>query len=71
MRNEALRRGLTRALPVPAGGDHAFGMTGIAEERRARGCAGVRTALIANGRHDLADEHPDAVAALIERYASP
>jgi pimeloyl-ACP methyl ester carboxylesterase len=60
-------------LPIVlAGGDHACGkgMPGTAEELRARGCASATTELIENGGHYLADEQPDAVAALVERYAS-
>lgn len=65
-----------RASDLPlllAGGDHGFGplLPGIAEALRARGWTDVGVELIENSGHYVADEQPDAVAALIERYASP
>jgi pimeloyl-ACP methyl ester carboxylesterase len=57
---------------VLAGGDHGFGtlMPGIAEALRTRGWTDVSVELIGNSGHYVADEQPEALAALIERYAS-
>ena len=57
---------------VLAGGDHGFGplMPGIAEALRTRGWTDVSVELIENSGHYVADEQPEALAALIERYAS-
>lgn len=53
------------------GGDHAVGQINpvIAEALREQGATDVKTELVTNSGHYVADEQPDAVAALIERYA--
>jgi pimeloyl-ACP methyl ester carboxylesterase len=57
---------------VLAGGDHGFGplLPGIAKTLRKYGWRNVTTKLIENSGHYVADEQPEAVAELIERYAS-
>jgi pimeloyl-ACP methyl ester carboxylesterase len=45
-------------------------MPSFAEALRAHGCAKVEIEVIENSVHYVADEQPDAVAQLIERYAS-
>lgn len=45
-------------------------MPGFAEALRNRGCANVKIEAIKNSVHYVADEQPEAVAQLIERYAS-
>lgn len=57
---------------VLAGGDQGFGplLPGIAERLQMHGWTDVSVELIENSGHYVADEQPDAVAALIERYAS-
>jgi pimeloyl-ACP methyl ester carboxylesterase len=57
---------------VLAGGDHSFGplLPDIAEALQTHGWANVTVELIENSGHYVADEQPEAVAALIERYAS-
>lgn len=57
---------------VLAGGDQGFGplLPEIAEELQSRGWSDVTVEIIENSGHYVADEQPDAVAALIERYAS-
>jgi pimeloyl-ACP methyl ester carboxylesterase len=64
-----------RATDLPlvlAGGDHGFGplLPGIAEALRARGWTDVAVEIIADSGHYVADEQPEALAALIERYAA-
>jgi pimeloyl-ACP methyl ester carboxylesterase len=44
-------------------------MPGFAEALRHHGCANVKIEVIENSAHYLADEQPEAVAQLIERYA--
>ena len=63
------------AIDVPlmlAGGDQGFGplLPGIAGALRSRGWSDVSVELIENSGHYVADEQPDAVAALIELHAS-
>ena len=63
------------AIDVPlvlAGGDQGFGplLPDIDEALRTYGWTDVTVELIANSGHYVADEQPEAVAALIERYAS-
>jgi pimeloyl-ACP methyl ester carboxylesterase len=41
----------------------------IAEALRAHGCTNVKIEVIQNSVHYVADEQPEAVAQLIERYA--
>jgi pimeloyl-ACP methyl ester carboxylesterase len=45
-------------------------MPGFAEALRDHGCTNVKTEVIKNGAHYVVDEQPEAVAQLIERYAS-
>jgi pimeloyl-ACP methyl ester carboxylesterase len=45
-------------------------MPRFAETLRAHGCANVEIEVIENSAHYVADEQPDAVAQLIEQYAS-
>jgi pimeloyl-ACP methyl ester carboxylesterase len=45
-------------------------MSSFADALRAHGCANVEIEVIENSVHYVADEQPDAVAQLIERYAS-
>ncbi len=45
-------------------------MPSFADALRAHGCANVEIEVIENSVHYVADEQPDAVAQLIERYAS-
>jgi pimeloyl-ACP methyl ester carboxylesterase len=45
-------------------------MPSFADALRAHGCANVKIEVIENSAHYVADEQPDAVAQLIERYAS-
>jgi hypothetical protein len=51
-------------MPEFQGGSRA------AFEERAHGCANVKMEVIKNSVHYVVDEQPDAVAELIERYAS-
>jgi pimeloyl-ACP methyl ester carboxylesterase len=60
-------------LPIAlVGGDHSFGklFPRVAAALRAHGCASVTVEIINNSAHYLFEEKPDAVAELIERYAS-
>ena len=59
-------------LVVATGGNSPFEklMPSIAASLRAHGCAKVKIEVIKNGVHYLVEEQPDAVAELIERYAS-
>jgi pimeloyl-ACP methyl ester carboxylesterase len=73
--NEKFNASERSAIGVPlvlAGGDHGFGplMPGLGEALRRHGWGNVTAELIENSGHYVADEQPDAVAALIERYAS-
>jgi len=45
-------------------------MPRLAEDLRAHGCANVKLEVIKNSVHYVVDEQPEAVAQLIERYAS-
>jgi pimeloyl-ACP methyl ester carboxylesterase len=45
-------------------------MPSFAEALRDHGCANVKIEIIKNGAHYVADEQPETVAQLIERYAS-
>jgi pimeloyl-ACP methyl ester carboxylesterase len=45
-------------------------MPSFADALRAHGCANVEIEVIENSVHYVADEQPDAVAQLVERYAS-
>lgn len=69
--NQAQRDALE--LPfVLVGGENSFAslLPKLAEDLRAHGCVNVSVEIIKNGGHYLADEQPEAVAALVERYAS-
>jgi pimeloyl-ACP methyl ester carboxylesterase len=73
--NETFNATQPSAIDLPlvlAGGDHGFGplLPGIAEALRTQGWSDVTVELIENSGHYVADEQPEAVAALIERYAS-
>jgi pimeloyl-ACP methyl ester carboxylesterase len=64
------------AIDVPlvmAGGEKSFGplLPRLAETLRNYGWSNVTAEIIANAGHYLPDEQPDAVTALIERYAGP
>lgn len=73
--NEAFNAAQRSAIDVPlvmAGGDQGFGplLPGIAQALQSHGWTDVTVELIEDSGHYVADEQPDAVAALIERYAS-
>lgn len=57
---------------VLVGGEESFGnlIARFAESIRKKGCKNVQIEIIKNAAHYLADEQPEAVAALIEKYAS-
>jgi pimeloyl-ACP methyl ester carboxylesterase len=62
-------------LDVPivlAGADHSVApnIPRIAESLRKNGCSNISIEVIANSGHYVAEEHPEIVAGLIERYAS-
>ena len=65
----------TEPVDVPlllVGGEHVFGqvMPALAENLRAHhGWSNVRVEIVEGGRHYLAEERPDEIAALIERHA--
>lgn len=54
------------------GGEESFAplVACFAESIRQKGCRNVQVEIIKNARHYVADEQPDAVAALIEKYAA-
>jgi pimeloyl-ACP methyl ester carboxylesterase len=61
-------------LDVPivlAGADHSVApnLPRIAESLRKNGCANVTIEIIAQSGHYVAEEQPEIVAGLIERYA--
>ena len=61
------------ALPITlVGGDHGMGVVNpaVAAALPAHGWKDINVELIANSGHWIADEQPDAVAELIERYAA-
>jgi len=66
------QRSRLNVLIVLAGGDHSVGpnLPRIAESLRKNGCTHVITRVIAKSGHYVADEQPEMVAGLIERYAS-
>jgi pimeloyl-ACP methyl ester carboxylesterase len=73
--NEKFNATQRSAIDLPlvlAGGDQGFGplLPGIAEVLRTHGWSDVTVELIENSGHYVADEQPEALAALIERYAS-
>ena len=68
----AAQRGATSVpLVLAPGANSPFEklMPGFAEALRHHGCATVKIEVIENSAHYLADEQPEAVAQLIERYA--
>jgi pimeloyl-ACP methyl ester carboxylesterase len=73
--NEKFNATQRSAIDLPlvlAGGEQGFGplLPGLAETLRSHGWTNVSVEIIENSGHYVADEQPDAVAALIERYAS-
>jgi pimeloyl-ACP methyl ester carboxylesterase len=73
--NEKFNATQRSAIDLPlvlAGGDHSFGpiLPGISERLRTYGWTNVGVEIIEDSGHYVADEQPDAVAALIERYAA-
>jgi pimeloyl-ACP methyl ester carboxylesterase len=68
----ATEQSATNLPLVLAGGDHSFGplLAGISERLRTYGWTNVDVEIIEDSGHYVADEQPDAVAALIERYAA-
>jgi pimeloyl-ACP methyl ester carboxylesterase len=73
--NEEFNAAQRSAIEVPlvlAGGDQGFGplLPDIAEALQTHGWTNVTVELIENSGHYVADEQPEAVAALIERHAS-
>jgi pimeloyl-ACP methyl ester carboxylesterase len=73
--NERFNATRRSALEVPivlAGGDHAFGklIPQVAEDLGRHGCMRVTIEVIKRSGHYVADEQPEVVAELIERYAS-
>jgi pimeloyl-ACP methyl ester carboxylesterase len=73
--NERFNAARRSALDVPivlAGGDHSFGklIPQVAEALRRHGCTRVTIEVIKRSGHFVADEQPEVVAELIERYAS-
>jgi pimeloyl-ACP methyl ester carboxylesterase len=73
--DEKFNAGQRGTLDVPivlAGGDHsaAPNLPRIAESLRKNGCTNVTIEVIAKSGHCVADEQPEIVAGLIERYAS-
>jgi pimeloyl-ACP methyl ester carboxylesterase len=72
--NEEFNAAQRSAIEVPlvlAGGDQGFGplLPDIAEALQTHGWTNVTVELIEKSGHYVADEQPEAVAALIERYA--
>lgn len=73
--NEKFNAAQTAETNLPiilVGGEESFGalVPRFAESIRQKGCKNVRTEIIKNSRHYVADEQPEAVAALIEKYAA-
>jgi pimeloyl-ACP methyl ester carboxylesterase len=68
----AAQRDKIAAPFVLVGGEHSFAslLPKMATDLRAHGCENVSVEIIKGGAHYLLDEKPEAVAALIERYAS-
>lgn len=74
--NEKFNASQQSALDLPivvVGGDNSFAelMPKMAADLRAHGCQNVAVEIVKEGGHYLADEKPEAVAELIERYAAP
>lgn len=70
--NAAQRSAMSLPLVLAPGDNSPFGklMPIFAEALRAHGCTNVKIEVIRNSAHYVADEQPEAVAQLIERYAS-
>jgi pimeloyl-ACP methyl ester carboxylesterase len=70
--NAAQRGAISLTLVLAPGENSPFEklMPGFAEALRDHGCANVKIEVIKNSLHYVVDEQPDAVAELIERYAS-
>jgi pimeloyl-ACP methyl ester carboxylesterase len=70
--NAAQRSAFSLPLVLAPGENSPFEklMPGFAEALRDHGCANVKIEVIKNSVHYVADEQPDAVTQLIERYAS-
>ncbi len=72
--NEKFNAAQTNSLELPivlVGGEESFGdlILRFAESIRKNGCRNVKTEIMKNAAHYVADEQPEAVAELIERYA--
>jgi pimeloyl-ACP methyl ester carboxylesterase len=72
MENSPLARAMGVPLIYVTGGDQSFAklLPKMAEDMRAYGCQNVHIETIKNSGHYVADEQPEAVSELIERYAS-
>jgi pimeloyl-ACP methyl ester carboxylesterase len=73
--NEKFNAAQLSAIDVPivmVGGDHSFGklLPKVADALRTHGCSSVTIEIINKSAHYLFEEKPEAVADLIERYAS-
>lgn len=70
--NAAQRGAISLPLVLAPGENSPFEklMPGFAEALRDHGCAQVKIEAVKNSVHYVADEQPEAVAQLIERYAS-
>src|SRR5579863_2559869 len=70
--NSAQQSAISLPLVLAPGKNSPFEklMPSFADALRAHGCANVEIEVIENSVHYVADEQPDAVAQLIERYAS-
>jgi len=70
--NSAQKNAISVSLVLAPGEHSPFEklMPGFAEALRDHGCAKVKIEVIKNSVHYVADEQPEAVAELIERYAS-
>jgi pimeloyl-ACP methyl ester carboxylesterase len=73
--NEAFNAKQSSEISIPltlVGGDHSFGkmMPKLVEDLRRHGCKNVALEIMKDSGHYVADEQPDIVAELIERYAS-
>ena len=70
--NAAQQSAISVPLVIAPGKDSPFEelMPSLANALRAHGCANVEIEVIENSVHFVAEEQPDAVAQLIERYAS-
>jgi pimeloyl-ACP methyl ester carboxylesterase len=70
--NAAQRSAISLPMVLAPGENSPFEklMPGFAEALRDHGCANVKIEIIKNSVHYVADEQPEAVAQLIERYAS-